>query len=160
MPNQVPTLATLVQATAVVLLLVSAAPAAAQFPILYTWPGTSPCDGTLQACIDAAGADDSVEIATDGPIDEEILSYGSLDLQAASGFTPRFAFGRSITANSAGAADQAIRIQGLTVDVTTGTTSYAGTTDGTPKRDVAILTVTDAAPALVESFFPSVVAGG
>ncbi len=97
-------------------LLVSTTPAYAQFPILYTWPGPSPCSGTLQACIDAAGADDSVEIATNGPIDEDIVSYGSLDLMAAFGFTPRFAPFRFIQANSSGSSDQAIRIQGLTLD--------------------------------------------
>jgi hypothetical protein len=43
--------------------------------------------------------------------------------------------------------------------VTTGTTNYVGTS-GTPQRDVTILTVTDGQPALVESFFPTVVAAG
>ena len=42
--------------------------------------------------------------------------------------------------------------------VTTGETVYAG--GGTPQRDVTILTVTNGEPALVDSFFPSVVAGG
>ena len=101
---------------ALFVLLVSATPAHAQFPILYTWPGPSPCSGTLQACINAAGADDTVEIATNGPIDEDIFSYGSLDLMAVFGFTPRFATGRSIQAETSGSSDQAIRIQGLTLD--------------------------------------------
>jgi hypothetical protein len=117
MSISLPGVASFARATAVLLMLLGwTQPAAAQFPILYTWPGPSPCNGTLQACVDAATADDTVEIATNGPIDEEIVSYGSLDLQAAFGFTPRFASGRSIRASSSGAADQAIRIQGLTLD--------------------------------------------
>ena len=35
---------------------------------------------------------------------------------AAFGFTPRFASGRSIRADTSGSSDQAIRIQGLTLD--------------------------------------------
>ncbi len=50
-------------------------------------------------------------------------------------------------------------IQNVSVETVTGTTSYVGV-GGTPKRDVSILTVTDGAPALVEAFYPSVVAGG
>ncbi len=49
-------------------------------------------------------------------------------------------------------------IRNLAVKVTTGETVYAG--GGTPQRDVTILTVTNGEPALVDSFFPSVVAGG
>lgn len=49
-------------------------------------------------------------------------------------------------------------IRNLSVDTVTGTTSYAG--GGTPKRDVTILTVKDGAPALADSFYPTVVAGG
>jgi branched-chain amino acid transport system substrate-binding protein len=48
-------------------------------------------------------------------------------------------------------------IRNLAVKVTTGETVYAG--GGTPQRNVTILTVTDGAPALVDSFFPSVVGG-
>ena len=109
-------LACFAHGTLAALVLLVGAPAAAQFPVLYTWPGGAPCAGTLQACIDAAGADDTVEIATDGPIDEDVTSFGSLDLTAAFGFTPRFAPGRSIVANTSGSSDQAIRIQGLTLD--------------------------------------------
>lgn len=109
-------LASFAQGAVAAVLGLTAAPAAAQFPLIYTWPGASPCDGTLQACIDAAGAEDTVEIASDGPIDEDIVSYGSLDLVAAFGFTPRFAPGRSVVANTSGSSDQAIRIQGLTLD--------------------------------------------
>ena len=87
------------------------------FPIFYVWPDASPpCNGTLQACIDAASPEDGVDIATNGPIDEEISFAKSLDLRAAPGFQPVFAPGRSILARSAlTGADQAIRVQGLTL---------------------------------------------
>ena len=37
-----------------------------------TWPGAAPCNTTLQACLDAAGAGDNIAIATNGPIEESI----------------------------------------------------------------------------------------
>jgi len=95
----------------------AAAPASAQFGVLYLWPDSSyPCNGTLQACVSAAGPDDGVEIATNGPIDESIDKTGSLDLRAALGFSPVFAANRQITARpSLAGGDQFIRIAGLTL---------------------------------------------
>jgi hypothetical protein len=90
-------------------------PAAAQFSILYTWPGPFPCNTTLQACVSAAGPDDSVEIASNGPIAESIQKTGSVDLVAAPGFTPVFAAGHQIGVSALGAADSFVRIQGLTL---------------------------------------------
>jgi hypothetical protein len=100
-----------------VVLLAASAPLPAAGQILYTWPGSPfPCDTTLQACVDAAGPDDGVEIATNGPIDESITNMGSLDLRAAPGFQPVFADGRSISLGAAdGAGDQFIRVEGLTL---------------------------------------------
>lgn len=85
--------------------------------ILRTWPDASPpCNGTLQACIDAALPEDTVEIATSAPIDEDILSQGSLDLRAAPGFHPVFADGAEIVARAVAAGgSQTIRIEGLTL---------------------------------------------
>lgn len=44
---------------AVLLAVLAPLPASAQFAILYTWPGAFPCNATLQACIDAAGSEDT-----------------------------------------------------------------------------------------------------
>lgn len=58
---------------------------------IRTWPGASPCNGTLQACIAAAVAGDIIEIASNGPIAEAIEIFGkSLTLRPASGFAPVF----------------------------------------------------------------------
>lgn len=58
---------------------------------ILTWPGSPPCHATLQACIDAAGAGDVVEIATDDPIGDIIQIVGkSLTLRPAPGFHPVF----------------------------------------------------------------------
>jgi len=100
------------------ILFVAAAPlpAAAQFPVLYQWPDTAfPCNGTLQACIDGAGPEDTVEIATNVPIAETIQAFGSVDLLAAPGFTPVFAAGHSVGVSAVGADDTFVRIQGLTL---------------------------------------------
>lgn len=53
-----------------------------------TWPGAAPCDGSLQACIDAATPADTVQIARNTPIDEAILITKSLQLRAAPGWSP------------------------------------------------------------------------
>jgi branched-chain amino acid transport system substrate-binding protein len=46
----------------------------------------------------------------------------------------------------------------LTVEVVTGTTSYAGT-NGSPKRNVSVLTVTNGEPTLADSFYPATLGG-
>jgi hypothetical protein len=51
----------------VLALLLVAAPAWAA-----TFPGAAPCNGTLQACIDAAAAGDTVLVATAAPIGQDV----------------------------------------------------------------------------------------
>lgn len=53
-----------------------------------TYPGDAPCGGTLQACIDGAAAGDTVELATNGSITEDLEIGKSLTLRAADGFVP------------------------------------------------------------------------
>jgi hypothetical protein len=53
-----------------------------------TWPGVAPCNGTLQACIDAAVPGDTVEIATNAPVVEDVLVRKSLHLRPAPGRRP------------------------------------------------------------------------
>jgi hypothetical protein len=58
---------------------------------VWTWPGPSPCNTTLQACITHASSGEIVEIASNGPITEAIeISGKSLNLRPASGFSPVF----------------------------------------------------------------------
>ncbi|MCX5740833.1 MAG: hypothetical protein NTZ61_20490, partial [Proteobacteria bacterium] len=83
------------------------------FNTVWLWPGSAPCNGTLQACIDSALADDTVQIATNGPISESVTIAKALILEAKSGFTPEFASGHSIQAVLSGAGAEAIRIAGL-----------------------------------------------
>ncbi|MEO5560730.1 MAG: hypothetical protein ABIO49_12515, partial [Dokdonella sp.] len=60
------------------------------------WPGASPCDGTLQACINSASAGSIVEVASNTAIDED-LSFGiPLTLRAASGYAPQLALDRGV----------------------------------------------------------------
>lgn len=61
-----------------------------------TWPGASPCDTTLQACINAASDEGTVEIATDDPIDEALLVTTSVTLREADGFTATLANDRDL----------------------------------------------------------------
>jgi hypothetical protein len=83
-----------------------------------TWPGSPGCTDTLQACIDASGAGDTIEIATDTPVDESLsLGDRSLTLTSAPYHHAALATGRSIdgtTSASAGAV--AVSISKLHVD--------------------------------------------
>ncbi|MEM7708497.1 MAG: choice-of-anchor Q domain-containing protein [Pseudomonadota bacterium] len=52
------------------------------------YPGPAPCDTTLQACISAAAEGDTIDIATNTPIDEQLFIGRTLRLRPAPGFTP------------------------------------------------------------------------
>jgi hypothetical protein len=68
----------------------------AGFSVLWIWPGSAPCNGTLQACVDNAAPGDGIAIETNTPIDESISFSKSLTLSAGGSFQPSFAAGRSI----------------------------------------------------------------
>ena len=86
-------------------------------PTLWVWgDGLSPCNSTLQDCIDQAAPGDVVEIDTNGVIDEAVSIPKSLTLRAAPNFEPAFAVGRSLAATFTGtdaSASQSIDIEGL-----------------------------------------------
>ena len=65
------------------------------------WPGSAPCNGTLQACINAVAGGDTVLIAINTPINENLTINKSLVLKAQSGFRPIFASGSTIVGDSA-----------------------------------------------------------
>jgi hypothetical protein len=83
-----------------------------------TWPGPSPCNTTLQACIVGADAGDAVEVASNGPIVESLEIVGkSLTLRAAAGFSPVLQAGAFSDSIDAFGADTlvAIVIEGLII---------------------------------------------
>jgi hypothetical protein len=63
---------------------------------VVTFPSAG-CAGTLQQCIDGAGAGDTIEIATNALIDEDLTIEKSLTLKSASGFTGTIGKGESLT---------------------------------------------------------------
>ena len=54
-----------------------------------TFPGAPPCNTTLQACVTAAAGGDTIELATNALINEDVNIDKSLILQAAAGFAPQ-----------------------------------------------------------------------
>lgn len=63
---------------------------------VLTYPGPAPCDTTLQACLTGALSGDTVEIATNVPIDENLTVGKSLTLRPAAGFTPTLGGGATV----------------------------------------------------------------
>jgi branched-chain amino acid transport system substrate-binding protein len=82
----------------------------------------------------------------------ETVAFGALGADAA-----QLATAATLATCSTDPAKILTALSNLTADVTTGTTSYAGT-DGNPKRNVTILTVKDGKPVGLDAFFPKVVA--
>ncbi|ODU48309.1 choice-of-anchor Q domain-containing protein [uncultured Aquimonas sp.] len=89
----------------------------------WQWPDTvfgGPCAGSLQACIDNAGAGDSIRIVGDEqnnpdrytPINEDIEITRSLNLRAAPGIDAVFAPERSLRVNL-GAGSHTVRLSDL-----------------------------------------------
>lgn len=83
--------------------------------VTRVWPGAAPCNGTLQACIDASAPNDVVDVATETPIDESLNVNKPMVLRAASGFAPRLAAGRAIGGNVNAAGTWTLRVQGFTL---------------------------------------------
>lgn len=75
----------------------------------------APCDTTLQACINGAASGDTIAIATDSRIDEDLTIGKSLTLTVASGFAPligsaNVATPRTISVGDAGVAGGSVAI--------------------------------------------------
>ncbi len=68
--------------------------------VVRTWPGVAPCAGTLQACVAASAAADTVQIVTNTPIDENVFLSRSITLEGHIGFSAQMAAGRAIYGNS------------------------------------------------------------
>jgi len=68
--------------------------------VTRSWPGGAPCAGTLQACINASAAADTVQIVTNTPITESLFLPRSLTLEGGIGFSAQMAVGFSIEGSS------------------------------------------------------------
>lgn len=126
-----------------VLLLGAALFAAPLHATTRTWPGGAPCDGTLQACIDAAVDGDRIEIATDEPIVDGIALHSrSLVITAADGHSPLFRNVGIVVNDSGPGGDLQVSISGLHFEHGFLYATYAGT--GTATYDLRELVFTDA----------------
>ncbi|HRQ65557.1 MAG TPA: hypothetical protein PKZ76_11980 [Xanthomonadaceae bacterium] len=82
----------------------------------FTWPGAAPCNTTLQACINNAASGDTVRIATNDVIHEDLAIHDkSLTLEAAGIFSPRLGPGRGIGGLAGVAGDIEVTLRGLTL---------------------------------------------
>ena len=88
---------------------------AALLAATHQWPGSSPCAGTLQACLDGVDPGDTIEVVTETPIDEELQIGQSLTLKAAAGVRPVLPAGRDIT-TSAPSDDFTVSVIGFTLE--------------------------------------------
>ncbi|MEO6688785.1 MAG: choice-of-anchor Q domain-containing protein [Dokdonella sp.] len=84
------------------------------------WPGTAPCNGTLQACINAATAGDTVEVNYYPPIDESLTISKSLTLRGLSSssisavpYTPSLAVDRGLLVQSPTTGGMDVTIENL-----------------------------------------------
>lgn len=83
--------------------------------VTRAWPGVAPCAGSLQACIDASGATDVVEITTNATIDETLTINKPMVVRAAAGYAPRLAADRGVSGNVNAAGTWTWRVEGLTL---------------------------------------------
>lgn len=85
------------------------------------WPGVAPCAATLQACIDGVPAGDTVRIATDDPVLEDLSITKSLTLTREVGFEPTISgeillsSGMSSATSTNGTGSISITISGLAI---------------------------------------------
>lgn len=88
-----------------------AAPAGAA---ILEWPGAAPCNGTLQACVDASASGDTVVVVTEASINGGVdIGSKSLTLRAAAGLRPALAAGTDISATTVGNGPVAITVEGF-----------------------------------------------
>ncbi|MBL0164671.1 MAG: hypothetical protein IPP82_13760 [Xanthomonadales bacterium] len=121
---------TFVQWIACCLLILTALPAAAT---VRTWPGSTPCNSTLQACIAGSTNGDTVEIASNDPVDEDInLFERSLTLRAATGFHPQLTAGRWLSVSTSSLlGNQTVNVSGIRLLNGYVSVHYNGTGTGT-----------------------------
>lgn len=93
-----------------------------------TWPGAAPCDSTLQACIDGAADNDTIYLATDAVVTDDVSVVNRrLRIRAADGHHPLFRnmhFDVETTSGHAGSVR--MHVYGLRFEGSTLTLSHAG----------------------------------
>jgi hypothetical protein len=121
---------TLTQFSAACLLTMAALPALATTRI---WPGSAPCNTTLQACIDGSANGDTINILSNTPINEDLNLYErSLSVRAGNGFSPRLAAGHRITATTSSVlGNQTVNLSGIRLLGGDISVRYNGTGTGT-----------------------------
>jgi hypothetical protein len=78
------------------------------------WPGAAPCNGTLQACINAAANGDTIQLAGGATVDEQILIQDkSLTLRGATNGDSRFAAFREVVVAVTGATGRSVTVEGI-----------------------------------------------
>lgn len=126
------------------LLLLLSLPALSAHAATHTWPGTAPCAGTLQACVDAVADGDRIEV-TAATIDETIIIQNkSLTLVAANGLTrPTFTAGNSLSiSNAATATSPTVTVSGFRFADGSISADYSGT--GTATYDIGNMQISGA----------------
>jgi hypothetical protein len=110
------------------------------------WPDSvPPCNGTLQACIDAASPGDEIRLNPSFVIQEAIAFSKPLTLRAEPGHLPAFGAGYSIHAGTSDSGDQTIRIEGLTLEQ--GSIEVDQTSTGTSTIELVGNTIESKDPA-------------
>lgn len=79
------------------------------------WPGTTaPCNTTLDACVEGTPYGGTIEIQTNGPIDEDVITNNAVSLVAGNGYKPVFASGRIVSIDDFAGSGSTLTISGLT----------------------------------------------
>lgn len=84
-------------ATSLVFGLLAAAPAARALPTVWLYPSSAPCDTTLQACVNAAAAGDTVRVVADVAQPGGLSLNKSLTIEGDPAMTTRPTLGRKLT---------------------------------------------------------------
>lgn len=113
--------------------------------LVRSWPGAAPCAGTLQACIDASAAGDTVQIVTDAPITQNLSLPRSLTLESGAGFSARMAAGFSIVGNSTDANPYNITIRRIAL--TNGRINIDHNQAGTTTIDIRQVSIVSTSPS-------------
>lgn len=106
---------------------------------ILTWPGSAPCNTTLQACIYGAANRDTIEVKTNATINESLHLYNyDVTLRAANGYHPQLAAGKYISSTTAAVnTGITVRISGIKLLNGHVSVTYSGTGTGTyDVRDV------------------------
>ena len=99
----------------------------------HDWPGSAPCNGTLQACIDGAANGDYIYIKSNSTIAENLNLYDrSLTLRAANGYHPQLAATRWIAITTSSViGNVTVRVSGIRLLNGYINVRYNGTGTGT-----------------------------